>query len=312
MRARIRDFLKTDEGWILAVADYNHPCGIRSMLRYVPDPAGERTSPDGMRYRKLDFDAAFEYLRQVRPDYVQDLHVIPEDKVLCLYRPEKVLPSVARRNPKVEMIASVLRDGGISQEGMGITGSWLVGLEGPTSDIDFVVYGDAWQKARDLIARAKEKDGHIQDLDEVTWKKIYAKRKPEINFDEFVVHEKRKGNRGLVDGTYFDLLFTRGWDQIKTALPGKAVGRRKIEARVVETDFAFDNPAVFKLDHEIGEVHCYTHTYAGQALPGETVEVRGMVEETEAGLRMVVGTTREARGEWIRSLTLLEKTSRRS
>ncbi|TFH47982.1 MAG: DNA polymerase subunit beta, partial [Methanothrix sp.] len=44
----------------------------------------------------------------------------------------------------------------------------------------------------------------------------------------------------------------------------------------------------------------------GQALPGETIEAKGVLEETAQGLRLVVGTTREARGEWIRSLTLLE------
>jgi predicted nucleotidyltransferase len=31
----------------------------------------------------------------------------------------------------------------------------------------------------------------------------------------------------------------------------------------------------------------------------------GVVEKTPAGQRLIVGTTREAKGEWIRSLTLL-------
>ena len=36
------------------------------------------------------------------------------------------------------------------------------------------------------------------------------------------------------------------------------------------------------------------------------IEAKGVLEETDQGQRLVVGTTREARGEWIRSLTLLE------
>ena len=40
-------------------------------------------------------------------------------------------------------------------EEMGITGSMLVGLHSPSSDIDFVVYGPWWWKARDIVARAK-------------------------------------------------------------------------------------------------------------------------------------------------------------
>ena len=122
-----------------------------------------------------------------------------------------------------------------------------------------------------------------------------------------MLHEKRKGNRGMVQGTYFDLLFTRDWEQIQPQPPGRPAGAARIEARVTNADFSFDSPAIYHLDHpEVKEIFCYSHTYAGQALPGESIEARGVLEETEDGLRLVVGTTREARGEWIRSLTLMD------
>jgi hypothetical protein len=305
VKARIRDFFLTKEGWIFAVADYSHPDGLRSMLRYVPDVAGEREA-DGKRYRKMDFDPAYEFLRRERPDWVADLHVVPLSHVLRIYRPSEGLLAVAERDPRVRKIAGLLAEAGVPWEQMGITGSLLVGLHGPSSDIDFVVYGPIWWKARDIVARAKA-EGKIGDLDEATWKKIYAKRKPEISFDEFMRHETRKGNRGMIEGTYFDLLFTRDWSQIHPQPSGKPAGERRIEARVTNADFAFDSPAIYRLDHpEVKEIFCYSHTYAGQALPGETIEAKGVLEETAQGLRLVVGTTREARGEWIRSLTLLE------
>lgn len=305
MKARIRDFFETVDGWIFAVADYNHPEGIRSLLRYVPDPAGEREA-GGIRYRKLDFDPSFEFLKKVRPDYVQDLHVVPEEDVVRFFEPPAGLRSVARMDSRVSKIARVLGEGGVPWDEMGITGSMLVGLHGPSSDIDFVVYGPWWWRARDIINRAKAR-GEIQEVDDATWWKIYSKRKPETGFDEFVLHEKRKGNRGMIDGTYFDLLFTRDWSQIKPNLPGKPEGRRKIVAEVEDATFSFDSPAIYRLKHyEVKEIFCYSHTYAGQALPGETLEANGVIEETADGLRLVVGTTREARGEWIRSLTLLE------
>ncbi|MCX6673052.1 MAG: DNA polymerase subunit beta [Methanothrix sp.] len=305
MRARIRDFFETKEGWIFAVADYSHPDGLRSMLRYVPDAAGEREA-NGKRYRKMDFDQSFEFLRRERPDYVRDLHVVPKNDVLKIYRPSEGLPDVAERDTRVGKIAGLLAEAGVPWEQMGITGSMLVGLSSPSSDIDFVVYGPIWWKARDIVARAKAK-GKIGELDEATWWKIYSKRKPEISFEEFMRHEKRKGNRGMIKGTYFDLLFTREWNQIRPQIAGKPAGERRIEAKVIDADFAFDSPAIFRLDHpEVKEIFCYSHTYAGQALPGETIEAKGVLEETAQGLRLVVGTTREARGEWIRSLTLLE------
>jgi predicted nucleotidyltransferase len=306
LRARIRDFLETKDGWIFAVADYHHPNGIRSMLRYVPDPSGEREA-NGRRYRKLDFGDAFAFLKRTRPEYVQDLHVVPKEDVLRLYAPSNGLNAVVGTDRRVKKLVGILARGEIPMDRMGITGSMLVGLQGPSSDIDFVVYGSWWWKARDIIYRAKC-DGGIQELDHAMWQRIYAKRRPEISFDEFVLHERRKGNRGMIEGTYFDLLFTRDWSQIGEAPPrGKPLGRRKIEALVTDAEFAFDSPAIFKIGHEeINEIFCYSHTYAGQALPGETIEAAGVVEETAEGCRLVVGTTREARGEWIRSLTLIE------
>jgi predicted nucleotidyltransferase len=305
VKARIRDFFETREGWIFAVADYNHPHGLRSMLRYVPDDAGEREA-NGKRYRKMDFDPAYEFLRRERPDWAQDLHVVPFSHVERIYQPSEGLLTVAKQDPRVGKIAALLAEAGVPGKQMGITGSMLLGLHGPSSDIDFVVYGPNWWKARDIVASAKAR-GIVGDIDKPTWRKIYGKRKPEISFEEFMRHEKRKGNRGMIQGTYFDLLFTREWDQIQTQLAGRPAGEGRIEARVTNADFAFDSPAIYHLDHpEVKEIFCYSHTYAGQALPGETIEAKGVLEETAQGLRLVVGTTREARGEWIRSLSLLE------
>jgi predicted nucleotidyltransferase len=304
LKARIRDFIETEDGWIFAVADYANSDGLRCLLRYVPDPDGSREAM-GIRYRKLDFDEAFAFLEMERPEYVRDLHVVPEKDVIRIYRPSDELPRVAKTDTRLKRISTLLAEGGVPTGCLGITGSMLIGLQGPTSDIDLVAYGKSWWKARAILAKAKA-DGRVQELDDTMWRRIYSKRKPEIGFDEFVLHEMRKGNRGMIGGTYFDLLFVRDWSQIRPSLPGKVIGRRKIVAEVVDAEFSFDSPAIFKLNHEVGEILCYSHTYAGQALPGETVEANGVVEETPTGQRLVVGTTREAKGEWIRSLTLLK------
>jgi predicted nucleotidyltransferase len=308
---RIRDFFETKDGWIFAVADYYHPQGIRSLLRYVPDPKGERIA-EGKRYRKLDFDESYQFLRKERPEYVQDLHVVPPEDVRRLFLPSSGLAKAIDMYPRVKTIASVLMQAGLPPKAMGITGSMLLGLHSSTSDIDFVVYGPWWWRAREALARAKE-DGRIQDLDEGMWRRIYSKRKPETGFAEFVLHERRKGNRGMIEGTYFDLLFTRDHSQIapQPPSPGEVLGRGRIRALVKDAAFAFDSPAVYRLDHpEVAEILCYSHTFAGQAWPGETLEAEGVLERTPQGQRMVVGTTREARGEWIRSISLLEEQAR--
>ncbi len=307
-KTRIRDFLITEDDWIFAVSDYFHPHGIRSTLRYVPDENGEREL-NGTRYKKYDFDVSFDFMRENRPEWVEDVHVVPEDRIKKILRPNDVIESLSKSDSRVQAIVSTLKKAGVPEDKMGVTGSFLPGLQNEGSDVDFVVYGANWFVARDAIKDAKQEGGPIEDIDEEMWKKIYRKRIPEISFDEFVLHEKRKGNRGMVEGTYFDLLFVRDWEQIKEPIRrGEDIGKMKIEAKVTNADLAFDSPSVYKIEHdEIDHVLSYTHTYAGQALAGETIEASGTVEQVGDLKRLVVGTSREPKGEWIRSLTLLEK-----
>ncbi len=301
-RTRLRDFIITRDDWIFAVADYCHEKGVRSILRYVPDEKGERGKHK--KYRKLDFDEAFEFMKASQPTWVSDVHVVPWDCVKEVLEPSLKLPQVAAENSKVRAIVSTLKT--IPSDKMGVTGSFLAGMENESSDIDFVVYGRSWFKARDIIARAK-KEKKIGEISYEMWHEIYKKRKPELSFNEFLIHEERKGNRGMVGDTYFDLLYVRDWEEIAPCLRGVDIGAETIEAAVTNADFSFDSPAIYEVRHpEISYVLSYTHTYAGQALVGERIEARGMVEAVGNMKRLVVGTTREAKGEWIRSLTLIE------
>jgi predicted nucleotidyltransferase len=304
---RLRDFIITTEGWIFSSADYHHPEGVRGVLRYIPDPEGERTNGK-INYSKYDFDDAYQYMRTHMPGWVKDVHIIPWEHVDRVLIPSERLLEIWHRDQRIEEIVETLLKGGIPIDRIGITGSFLPGLANPESDIDLIVYGPYWFRARDIIAEAMDDlISNISHLNDEMWERIYYKRLPEISFDEFKQHELRKGNRGMVAGTYFDLLFVRDWDQI-TDLPGRGedIGYRTIQSEVTDSELAFDSPSVYKVDHpEIEYVLSYTHTYAGQVLAGETLEARGMLEKLNGYQRLVVGTSREPKGEWIRSLTLL-------
>ena len=67
----------------------------------------------------------------------------------------------------------------------------------------------------------------------------------------------------------------------------------------------FDYPARYRLDHnEIVEALSFTPTYNGQAFTGETVEISGVLEESGDGCRrIIVGSSREAPGEYIKVLS---------
>lgn len=303
MKARLRDFIETWDDWIFSVVDYHNEDGVHCLLRYVASPDGERVR-NGVRYKKMGFDEAYEFIRQRRPDYIKGVMVVPDDDVYRHYEPCKGLTRILDSDSRVKKMVKALD--GIPMADMGITGSKLVGLGADTSDVDFIVYGNSWFRARDLLLKAIA-EGKINGIDEPGWKKIYAKRKPELSFDEFYVHERRKGNRCLLDGVLTDLLFVRSWDQIGPKVPvGKDLGMRTITAKVTNAEFAYDSPAIYEVEHpEIRRVLSFTHTYAGQAQAGETIEARGRMEETPEGNNLVIGTSREPKGEWIKSLTLL-------
>jgi uncharacterized protein len=304
-RVRLRDFIETKEHWLFSVVDYYDQEGVRCLLRYIPTPDGDREK-DGVRYKKMGFDEAYAFMREHKPEYVKGVIVVPKNDVVRHYEPHDGLMRILDTDPRVGQMVSALKN--IDIGSIGITGSKLVGLGADTSDNDFVVYGNAWYKARDELQKAIAA-GLIGEIDEAAWEKIYAKRKPELTFKEFYLHERRKGNRCLLDGALTDLLFVRSWDQIGRRIPiGIDMGIRTITAKVTDATFAFDSPAIYGVDHpEIKRVLSFTHTYAGQALAGETIEARGKLEETPEGKHLVIGTSREPKGEWIKSLTLMEK-----
>lgn len=302
---RLRDFIEDRDGCLYAVAAYDNTDRVGSVLRYVPDPAGERTDPEGRRFRKLDFEPAYEWIRTHRPAYLDTLHRVPHADISRVYKPEMEIGAIANRHCLVRRLLSLFA---LPQGSMGCTGSLLCGLETATSDIDLVVYGNAFHTARTRLEEAVAA-GLIDPLSPDMWRRVYEKRVPEIDFGTFVLHESRKWNRGEIGGTYFDLLYTRPYHRLD-ALPvgsGEPEGRATIDAVVTDAELAFDNPAVYEVDHpDVCRILSFSHTYSGQARAGETVEARGVLERHPDGLWMVVGTTREARGEYIISRTLME------
>jgi predicted nucleotidyltransferase len=302
---RLRDFVVDRDGWIYSVAAYDNAERVGGILRYVPDPSGERRSRSGERYRKLEFDEAYDLIRREKPGYLDRIHRVPLGDVAAVKKPEVELPRIAARDRRVRSLVRLFSP---PPGSLGCTGSRLIGLEAETSDIDLVVYGNAFLTACERLHHAI-RSGEVQDLSEEMWRTVYRKRSPELSFDEFVLHEQRKWNRGEIDGTYFDLLYTRGYDDLGTVPvgQGEVLGPRTIRAVVTDATHAFDSPAVYGVQHpEITCILSFTHTYSGQALPGEVVEARGVAERHGEEIWLVVGTTRIAKGEWIRSRSLLE------
>lgn len=299
---RLRDFVITKKNLIFAVVSYDNEKFVQGFLRYIPDQNGDRVRADGKRFRQVSFDEARQLMRK-SGNYQNGLCAIPYDDVAELKRPWRGVE--LGHDALVSEIVELLEANGIHRRDMGVTGSRLLGLATDSSDVDFVLYGTlSFERGRAALRNAVE-CGVLPSIDRQSWRRIYEKRMPELTFEEFVLHEKRKWNRGLIEKTYFDLLFVRAFDEIAVEPRGVDDGRATVRAQVINARYAFDSPAIYEVQHEtVKKVLSYTHTYAGQAQEGEIIEARGICNEAGA-TRLVVGTTRAARGEWIKSCTLL-------
>ncbi len=328
---KIRTFIETVEGMYFAVVSYVHPKDrIIAFLRYVPyeyvdipvDKSNIREI-NGKKYVKMaDSDLAYKFLREKFSEYlfydeVNDIliHAVPNDRIKNILKPEDRLKEILENSrnaleEKCRKLAIILEDYGVNLNKAGVTGSLLLKLNNPNSDIDFVVYGEEFNKARMALKEAIE-DGKIEALTLEFWKKAYEKRIKDnsLTFEEFIFHEKRKYNRGVIDGTMFDLLFVRDRvDEKYGEKRYKGLGYISIEGKVLDDKLIFDSPAVYKIecynDKEIKELCSFTHTYAGQCFKGEEFIARGKLEEviTKKGnyKRVVVGTKREAYNEYIK------------
>jgi len=299
MKLRLRDFIKVEDCYF-SVIGYEHSDGIRCLLRYVPDPSGDRVDLNGRRYRKLTHSESLSFGRF--REFVRDgIFVIPHARVEWIFKPDELLDEICKRDLEVRRIAEFF-----NMPKMGVTGSRLIGLKGKSSDVDFVVYGKRWFN----LGREKIKKGiESKILQECDYEYVYKKRRVTLPFDVFVVHERRKNNRAILDDIMFDLLYVRDYNE-KSPIPerkGKKLGIKTIRAKVIDDSLIFDYPACYIVEHsEIKAVLSFTHTFVGQAFKGETIEAKGIVEEIDGERYLIVGTLRETEEEYVVSLTLLE------
>jgi len=296
MILRLRDFIRVKDCYF-AVIGYEHKDGVKCLLRYVPDPNGDRLL-NGIRYKKLSHKEALTRFKE----YIRDgIFVIPFNMIDEVYRADERLPYICKVDKEVRRVAEFF-----NLPKMGVTGSRLIGLSGKDSDVDFVIYGRYWFD----VGRKKIKKGLEKGMLWCDYEYVYKKRNVNLPFEVFKVHEERKFNKAILDDIRFDILYVR--DKEKSKIPekkGRKICEKTIVAEVIDDSLIFDYPACYIIKHpEIKAVLCFTHTFVGQAFKGEIIEARGVVEEINGEKYLIVGTMREVKDEYIVSLTLLENT----
>ena len=320
---KVRDFIETREGLLFSVLAYSHPpFGVLSDPRAYTNQRGRRkfdSSKDALRFIEEHYPY---YLSRV-PSLDTHLCVVPAHSIRRHYSPRQFLATTLQRDrPKIvaKLARAVNSLSGVAIENLGVTGSYLVGAQDASSDIDIVVYGlKNYSLARRGIERGLE-EGIFQGLSEGDWLAIYRKRGIDpsfYSFPEFLRHEIRKHNRAKFAGKLFDILSCRADSEVSGVFGQttfRRLGEATVKCRVIDAHLSGDFPATYlvrgrALGHEIRTVVSFTHTYVDQVIEGEVALCRGILEkvsgETEY-YRLLVGSTREAPNQFIKSLSLVD------
>lgn len=303
-----KDFIATAQGLLFAVVAAGAEQGkIRGFLRYVRQ--------DG-RWQKVHSMEANQYLADYYPEFLFHspqmdalVHGVAVPAISQHYQPRPRLQQYLQAPPTdgvladLQQLCAQLQAVGFAVDALGITGSTLIGLQNPQSDIDLVCYDrQTFQQLRLCVKQLLEQ-GSCQDLGLTEWQQAWQRRGCDLSLEEYIVHEQRKYNHALINQRKFDIsLVADAADETRHHY--RKLGAISLTCTVTDDYHAFDYPALLRVDHpDIKSVVSFTATYSGQAQTGERISVSGQLEVNEQGeQRIVVGSSREAQGEYIRCL----------
>ncbi len=106
---RLRDFIEDHDGWLYAVSTYDNTERVGCILRYIPDPHGDRINRTGTRYRKLDFEPAFKLIEERKPHYLDIIHRVPLADVKRIYKPEIEIPCDCIQRPPCKKTDEIIQ-----------------------------------------------------------------------------------------------------------------------------------------------------------------------------------------------------------
>jgi len=302
-----KDFIETAEGLIFAVVESGlEQDKVLCFLRYIFKKN---------QWEKLNTIEANAILSKQYPQYLYyspvkeaKLHAVIPDKIIRHHQPgiklKEILSSQSdlQINKDLIKICQLYNDNGLDLDYIGVTGSLLINAQHSNSDIDLVFYSrDVFFLARQVTQKLIQED-KCYELSQKDWEESYDRRNCDLSLSEYIWHEKRKFNKAIINRRKFDLSLVDELPKERSLIQYKKLAAILIKALVINDSSSFDYPAEFLIEHQqIKSIVSYTATYNGQAKTGEWVEVSGILEESKEGIkRIVVGSTREAKGEYIK------------
>lgn len=328
------DYVETVEGLLFTVKGLHHPEGlVIAYLRYVPDPNGDR-SWGSHRYRRVyDIDESNEFLRKWYPQYVNyvkakglALQSVPFRLVSRVYSPRERLKAIIGKpetvlEKTVDRFASALSsESGVPIDHIGVSGSVLINLAKPTSDVDLIVYGiDAGKRVYEALRELRESREWIRPYDSETVRSVVRSRWGDTGLDvrRLCDIEARKVLHGLVEGRDFFIRLVRAPEEFERAISSRPLGKAALRVDVIDAEESIFTPCTYHVENcsylapshgpQVAELVSYRGKFTEQVGEGEKVEVRGTVEEVVHSDRTVYRMMLGGRGDYLVPLSVLNR-----
>lgn len=313
MKAREGDLIEDISGSIFDVKGLVHPPDrIIAFPRFIPNPNGERRRADVSYSKVYALSERFAWLEEKFPQYLvydqvfdNRLCEIPIDVVKNHYQPadrlqdlhhEDKLDDVERQ--ALQFVKILRENANISWSKLGISGSILVKLHTPASDVDPVVYGsESCHKAYSALKfLLEDKKSSVRPYSRDGVRRLFDFRSKDTvtSFEDFVRTESRKVLQGTFMRRDYFIRFVKDWNEVEEeygTIRYKSVGYARIKAKVTDDSEMIFTPCCYKIEdvkvidgthvQTIEEIVSFRGRFCEQAKNGETVVAQGKVERVQ-------------------------------
>jgi uncharacterized protein len=310
VKTREGDFIETRGGWIFDVKGLIHPPDkIVAFVRYFPHEKGERIR-NALTFAKVySFPERFEILKERLPQYL--VHDSVFDETVCevpvgdvekRYDPINELRRLRETKSLDSLETSAVQLAKLLKERadtpwnkIGITGSVMIGLHNPESDIDLVVYGSGncrkvHSALGSMLARG---DTSLRRYDQDELKRLFDFRSKdtETSFEDFVRSEHRKVMQGKFGDRDYFMRFVRDWNEATEhygQITYKNVGYARVAATIENGSESIFTPCTYGIRNvrilkgskisRLASIVSFRGRFCEKARKGEKVIAQGKVE----------------------------------